>query len=136
MAKHNLALLLREGKGTARNVPEAIDLLRSAARQGMAASMFTLGDIYERGDGGAKDPATALAWFAIAVEFDRQTNKGQETALMKTATQRAQALQRTMTPAEVDRAQRLGQVEFKQIVDALSITKTPQIGTAPPPATT
>src|SRR5258707_199840 len=60
MARHNLALLLRDGKGAARNVPEAIQLLRAAAKQGMAASMFTLGDIYERGDAGAKDQSMAL----------------------------------------------------------------------------
>ena len=128
MAKHNLALLLRDGKGAARNVPEAVTLLRSAARQGMSASMFTLGDIHERGDGGTKDPASALAWFAIAAEFDRQTSQTQETPLMKTAMQRAQALQRSMTPDEIGRAQRLGQAEFKVIVDALSIGRTPQLG--------
>jgi peptidoglycan hydrolase-like protein with peptidoglycan-binding domain len=128
MAKHNLALLLRDGKGAARNVPEAVALLRSAAKQGMAASMFTLGDIHERGDGGTKDPAVALAWFAIAAEFDRQTAQGQDTPLMKSAMQRAQALQRSMTPEEIGRAQRLGQAEFKVIVDALSIGKTPQLG--------
>ena len=134
MAKHNLALLLRDGKGSARNVPEAIVLLRAAAKLGMAASMFTLGDIYERGDAGAKDPAMALAWFAITAEFERQVSRGTDTPLIKTAMQRAQALQRTMTPAELERAQRLGQSEFKQIVDALSITATPQVQATDAPA--
>ena len=68
-------------KGAPRNGKEAVELLRSAARQGMAASMFTLGDIYERGDEGLKDPAIALAWFAITAEFERQTNRGGESAL-------------------------------------------------------
>ena len=54
MAKHHLALMLREGKGAPRNGQEAVDLLRSASRQGMTASMFTLGDIYERGDDGPR----------------------------------------------------------------------------------
>jgi hypothetical protein len=40
MAKHNLALLLRDGKGAPRNGKEAVELLRSASRQGMVASMF------------------------------------------------------------------------------------------------
>ena len=109
MAKHNLALLLRDGKGAPRNGREAVELLRSAARQGMAASMFILGDIYERGDAAPKEPATALAWFAITSEFERQMNRGTETPLAKTATQRAQALQRILTPAELERAQQLGQ---------------------------
>jgi TPR repeat protein/peptidoglycan hydrolase-like protein with peptidoglycan-binding domain len=123
-AKHNLALLLRDGKGTARDVKAATQLLLSAAHQGMAASMFILGDIYERGDGGAKDTAAALAWFAITGEFERQTNGGQESALAKTAGQRAQVLKRTLTTAELERAQELAQGEFKRIVATLT----------PPPA--
>ena len=123
MAKHNLALLLRDGKGAPRNGKEAVELLRSAARQGMAASMFTLGDIYERGDEGLKDPAIALAWFAIAAEFDRQTNRGGESALAKMASQRVQVLQRILLPGELERAQQFGQAEFKQIVEALQPPK-------------
>ena len=42
-----------------------VELLLSAARQGMAASMFILGDIYERGDAAPRGPTAALAWFAI-----------------------------------------------------------------------
>jgi TPR repeat protein len=128
MAKHNLALLLRDGKGAPRNGKEAIDLLRSATRQGMAASMFALGDIYERGDVTAKDPATALAWFAITAEFERQTNRNGESMLARTALERVQALQRGMLPAELERAQQIGQSEFKQIVEALQPPKPP----APP----
>jgi len=125
MAKHNLALLLRDGKGAPRNGKEALDLLRSASRQGMAASMFALGDIYERGDATAKDPAMALAWFAITAEFERQTNRNGESALANTALQRAQALQRILLPGELERAQQVGQSEFKQIVEALQPPKPP-----------
>jgi len=130
-AKHNLALLLRDGKGAPRDGKEAVDLLRSAARQGMAASMFTLGDIHERGDAAPKDAAAALAWFAITAEFERQTNRGAETALAKTASQRSQTLQRILTPAELERAQQLGQTEFKLIVEALSPPKPAPVVPAP-----
>lgn len=123
MAKHNLALLLRDGKGVARNGKEAVELLRSAARQGMVGSMFTLGDIYERGDAAPKDQAAALAWFTIAAELDRQMNKGEDTPLSKTSAQRAQTLQRLLTPVELERAQQVGQDEFRQIVDALQPPK-------------
>ena len=131
-AKHNLALLLRDGKGAPRDGKEAVELLRSAAHQGMAASMFTLGDIHERGDAAPKDAATALAWFAIAAEFERQTHRGTETALAKTAMQRSQTLQRILTPAELERAQQLGQSEFKLIVEALSPPK-PAPASSPEP---
>ena len=136
MAKHNLALLLRDGKGAARNGKEAVELLRSASRQGMVASMFTLGDIFERGDAAPKDQAAALAWFTIASELDRQMNKGEETPLSKTSGQRAQTLQRLLTPAELERAQQVGQEEFKQIVEALQPPKPaslPQSGGLQPP---
>ena len=123
MAKHHLALMLREGKGVTRNGQEAVDLLRSASRQGMTAAMFTLGDIYERGDITPKDPAIALAWYAITAEFDRQTNRGGDDALAKTAAQRAQALQATLLPGDLARAQQVGQAEFKQIVEALQPPK-------------
>lgn len=137
MAKHNLALLLRDGKGAARNGKEAVDLLRSAARQGMVGSMFTLGDIYERGDAAPKDQAAALAWFTIASELDRQMNKGEETPLSKTSAQRAQTLQRLLTPLELERAQQVGQDEFRQIVEALQPPKPASLpqaaGLAPTP---
>lgn len=129
MAKHNLALLLRDGKGAPRDGKEAVELLRSATLQGMSASMFTLGDIYERGDAAPKDSATALAWFAITAEFERQTNRGAETALARTASQRSQTLQRILTPAELERAQQVSQAEFKLIVETLS---PPKPAPAPP----
>jgi peptidoglycan hydrolase-like protein with peptidoglycan-binding domain len=125
MAKHHLALMLREGKGAPRNGQETVDLLRAASRQGLAVSMFTLGDIYERGDVLPKDPAMALAWYAITAEFDRQTNRGGDNAIAKTAAQRAQALKATLLPGDLARAQQAGQREFKQIVEALQPPKLP-----------
>jgi peptidoglycan hydrolase-like protein with peptidoglycan-binding domain len=91
--------------------------------------MFTLGDIYERGDEGLKDPAIALAWFAITAEFERQTNRGGESALAKMASQRVQVLQRILMPGELERAQQFGQAEFKQIVETLQPPKP----AVPPP---
>src|SRR6267154_1397082 len=125
MAKHHLALMLREGKGVPRNGQEAVDLLRSASRQGMTVSMFTLAEIYERGDVMPKDAAMALAWYAITAEFDRQTNRSGDNAVAKTAAQRAQALQSTLLPGDLERAQQAGQREFKQIVEALRPPKPP-----------
>jgi peptidoglycan hydrolase-like protein with peptidoglycan-binding domain len=136
-AKHNLALLLRDGKGVPRDVKAATQLLLSAAHQGMTASMFTLGDIYEQGDGGTKDPAAALAWFAITGEFERQTNRDAESALAKTAGQHAQILKRTLTAAELARAQELAQGEFKRIVADLTPPPPPApVAASPPPAQT
>ena len=72
----------------------------------------------------------ALAWYAITAEFDRQTNRGGDDALAKTAAQRAQALQATLLPGDLERAQQAGQSEFKQIVEALQPPKPPAVPAA------
>ena len=82
-AKHNLALMLREGRGAPQDGPKAVELLREAARQGMTASMYALGDMYEHGGAVLKDPAAALAWFAITTELELQANHGTDTALVQ-----------------------------------------------------
>ena len=143
VAKHNLALLLRDGKGAPRDGKKAIELLRSAARQGMPGSMFLLGDIYERGDAASRDAALALAWFAVTVEFERQVNHAPETPLAKTAQQRVETLHRALAPAELERAEKIGQAEFQHILAALAPPKAesppgaslpPAAGLAVPPA--
>lgn len=135
VAKHNLALMLHDGKGGPRDDRKAIELLRSAARQGMTASMFLLGEIYERGDDALKDSAVALAWFAVTAEFERYVNHAAESALAKTALQRFDTLQRVLTPAEVERAEKIGKAEFQHLLAAFSPPKAePAPGTAVPPA--
>jgi peptidoglycan hydrolase-like protein with peptidoglycan-binding domain len=134
-AKHNLALMLRDGKGTPQDGPRAVELLRAAARQGMTASMFTLGDMYERGGAVFKDPAAALAWFAIANEFELQANNGTETPLARNAQARGEALQRVISGTDRERSEKIGRDEFKQIVAALSPKPAPPTEATPPPQT-
>ena len=131
VAEHNLALMLREGKGVARDGGEAVRLLLAAAHQGMTASMFALGDIYEQGDAAPKDNATAVAWYALAVQFERRSHDNKDTPLAKNATRRSENLRRVMTPVELQRAQDVGQREIKQIVEATSPQRPGQL---PPPA--
>lgn len=135
VARHNLALMLHDGKGGPRDDRKAIELLRSAARQGMAASMLLLGDIYERGDDAVKDSAVALAWFAVTAEFERHINHAAESALAKTAQQRFDTLQRVLTPADLERAEKIGKAEFQQLLATFSPPKAePAPGAAVPPA--
>jgi TPR repeat protein/peptidoglycan hydrolase-like protein with peptidoglycan-binding domain len=134
VAKHNLALLLRDGKGAPRDGNKAIELLRSAALQGMTASMFALGDIYERGDAASKDIPLALAWFAVTVEFERQVNHAAETPLAKAAQLRVENLHRTLTQAELDRAERIGRAELQHILATLAPPKTESPPGAPLPS--
>jgi hypothetical protein len=123
MAKYNLALMLRDGRGVTRGGKEAAELLRSASHQGMAAAMFALGDLYDRGEAVTRDPAAALAWFAITSEFERQTNRAAESTIAKAATQRVQTLRRALLPGDLERAQEVGQSEFKEIVASLQPAK-------------
>lgn len=121
MAEHNLALMLRDGRSAPRDGKAAIELLRAASRHGMAASMLALGDLYERGEAVPRDLAAAVAWFAVTVEFERQTHDaGSDTALGKAASQRLQALRPTASAAELDRARVIGNTEFKLIVETLN----------------
>lgn len=136
-ARHNLALMLRDGRGVKQDGPKAVELLRAAARQGMTASMFTLGDMYERGGAVLKDPAAALAWFAIANELELQANNGSETPLARNAQTRGEALERVISGTDRERSQKIGQEEFHQIVAALSpkpATAEPPPSPPPPPA--
>lgn len=133
-AKHNLALMLRDGKGVPQDGPKAVELLRAAARQGMTASMFTLGDMYERGGAVLKDPAAALAWFAIASEFELQANNGTETPLAKNAQARGEAVERVISGIDRERSQTIGQEEFRQIVASLTPPKPAPRSTIPLPS--
>jgi peptidoglycan hydrolase-like protein with peptidoglycan-binding domain len=84
--------------------------------------------MYERGGAVLKDPAAALAWFAITSECELQVSHGTETPLSKAAQQRGEALEHVMTGADRERADTIGQAEYKQIVTAL------QPKPKPPPA--
>lgn len=132
-AQHNLALLLRDGKGAPRDPAKAADLLRAAARQVMPASMYALGDMYERGEIGQKDLAMALAWFAMAAEVERQAAPNGDSPMVRMAEQRALVLQRIMLPGEIAKARDLGQAELKRIVQDLQ-PKPPEPAREPPPA--
>jgi peptidoglycan hydrolase-like protein with peptidoglycan-binding domain len=95
--------------------------------------MFTLGDMYERGGAVLKDPAAAFAWFAIACDFERQAHNGVETELGRNARARGQAIERSISGADRERAEKIGQDEFRQIVTALSAKPAPT-EPAPPAA--
>ena len=116
-AQHNLALLLR-----------------AASRQAMAASMYALGDMYERGEIGQKDLAMALAWFAMAAEVERQSAPNGDSPLVRMADQRGVALQRIMLPGEIERAREFGQAELRRIVEGLQPRTVEEAkDSAPPP---
>lgn len=69
-AMYNLAICLREGKGTVQDTPAARQLLQQAAERGHADAANLLGLGYEKGWWGAPDPRQALPWYEQAAARD------------------------------------------------------------------
>ena len=65
-AMRNVAQLLRQGKGVAKDSKRAFKLYMSAAEKGLVTAMANLGDMYLAGDGVDRNPQAAAAWYARA----------------------------------------------------------------------
>ena len=62
-AQRQLGRLYRDGRGTPRNAPLAVQWLTKSAEQNNASAQSALGEIYWRGAGVEPDYAQALRWF-------------------------------------------------------------------------
>lgn len=140
MAMHNLALIYREGVGVPADEKRAYDLLLTAARNGMSASMFALGTMYEAGSFGLEqDYVQAVVWYAMALQFQRASPATQNSNLAQRAEEKVTGLQLTLPPNDLQRAQTMGETEFRLIVDTIkSGPKAPPASalTLPPTAPT
>lgn len=65
-AMRNVAQLLRQGKGVAKDSKRAFELYMEAAEKGLVTAMANLGDMYLAGDGVERNPQAAAAWYARA----------------------------------------------------------------------
>ena len=65
-AQHNVALLYRNGWGTAQDLGEAIMWYWAAASQGEVGAQFDLAGMYAAGEGMPVTPVEAWAWFDVA----------------------------------------------------------------------
>ena len=65
-AMRNVAMMLREGKGVAKDPKKAQDLLQIAADAGMATARFDLANMLLKGEAGPPDPKRALPLMALA----------------------------------------------------------------------
>jgi len=78
-AQDNVAILIREGKGTAKNLTEALSWFRKAAENGLADAQYQLGNMYEFGLGVAQSYEEAAKWYGKSAEqghASAQTNLG------------------------------------------------------------
>jgi hypothetical protein len=62
-AQDNLAILIREGKGTSKNLTDAVSWLRKSAEQGYADAQYQLGNMYEFGKGLEQSYQEAARWY-------------------------------------------------------------------------
>jgi len=129
MAMHNMALIYREGIGVPADEKRAYELLLTAARNGMSASMFALGTMYEAGTYGLEqDYVQAVVWYAMALQFQRANPATQNSNLAQRAEEKVAGLQLTLPQDALQRAQTMGETEFRLIVDTI------KSGPKPPPA--
>ena len=124
MAKHHLALLLREGKGVHAQRPGGG---RSAAlgeppghgrRDVHPGRHLRTGRRHAEGSGDRARLVSPSPPSSIARPIAAATTRSP-----RRRRQRAQVLQATLLPGDLERAQQVGQSEFKQIVEALQPPK-------------
>jgi len=65
-AQYNVALLYRNGWGTAQDLGEAIMWYWAAASQGEVGAQYDLAGMYAAGEGMPATPVEAWAWFDVA----------------------------------------------------------------------
>jgi len=137
MAQHNLALLMRDGTGTKADPVGAFEMMRAAARQGVPNSMLALGIMHELGQGTRRDNVAAIVWYAMAAQFAKFSD-GEKSEIYISAAGKQADLSKKLPAADLQRAQTIGETEYKTIVDNMRLAArgTPPIsGPATPPGT-
>jgi len=104
-AQHNLALMLRSGKGGAVDLAGAFEWLLRAADQGVANAQARLGVAFGAGEGVAADPIEAHKWLLLAAD------RGEALAKANLAFSQSQ-----MSPAQLKEAARRAQYWRAQTV--------------------
>lgn len=66
-ALRNVAVMLRTGKGVAKNPQKALELMERAAEAGLPTAQADLADMFIKGEAGPPDPKAAAPWLERAV---------------------------------------------------------------------
>jgi len=135
MAQHNLSLLMRDGSGTRADPVGAFEMMRAAARAGVPNSMLALAIMHENGQGTRRDNVAAIVWYAMAAEFAKFT-EGEKSEIYLSASAKQADLSKRLPAADLQRAQTIGEGEYKSIVDAMRLAARgapPSSGPATPP---
>lgn len=101
-AQYNRGVMHATGQGQPQNDNEAVKWFRQAVRGGHVPAQCNLGVLYAIGRGVPQDNAQAWAWFDVAAAQGDKNAWGNK-----------QVIAASMTPAELDRAQRLAR-EYRE----------------------
>lgn len=66
---YKLAIMVRNGHGSERNIHRAIECYRQSADLGFAPAMFSLGYLYDKGSHVPQDLKQAIAWYKKGAEL-------------------------------------------------------------------
>ena len=137
LAQHNLALLMRDGNGTKADPVGAFEMMRAAARQGVPNSMLALAIMHELGQGTRRDNVAAIVWYAMAAQFAKFA-EGDSSEIYRSASTKQADLTKRLPAAHLQRAQTIGETEYKTIIDNMRLAtrgKPPSSAPATPPGT-
>jgi localization factor PodJL len=137
MAQHNLALLMRDGTGTRADPVGAFEMMRAAARAGVSNSMLALAIMHENGQGTRRDNVAAIVWYAMAAQFAKFA-EGEKSEVYLSAAAKQAELSKRLPAAELQRAQTIGETEYRTIVDTMRLAARgapPSSGPATTPGT-
>ena len=95
-AQSNLGWMYDKGEGVPKDAVQAVAWYRKAAEQGLAFAQSNLGWMYDTGEGVPKDAVQAYMWWNLAA------SRGDEDAKKN-----RDIVEATMTPAQIDEAQKL-----------------------------
>jgi TPR repeat protein len=105
-AQYNLGYMYREGRGVPRDYAKAAEWFRRAAERGQGDAQGLLAMMYERGTGVPKDAVQAYAWYNVSAATLGDAGF---------ATHR-EILEDRMSPADVEKAQKLSREYFDKYV--------------------
>jgi TPR repeat protein len=104
-AQYNLGVMYDQGYGVLQDYNQAIYWYKKAAEQGLAKAQVNLGGSYFKGRGVIKDDVEAYVWWNVAAAQGKEV-----------AGKYRDLIAKTMTPAQIAKAQELSKVYFQKYV--------------------
>jgi TPR repeat protein len=91
------------GRGVPQDPAQAANWYRKAADDGSVDALYALGLLYQEGRGVPRDLVQARRWIGLAIERYAPSEKDKR----ERAVQARESIERKMTPAQIEQAQKL-----------------------------